>query len=43
MTHNVFKLWLTTFDRHMDGRKVILLFDNCNAHIKDANLEKFNI
>jgi hypothetical protein len=27
----------------MDGRKVILLFDNCNAHIKDANLEKFNI
>jgi hypothetical protein len=27
----------------MDGRKVILLLDNCNAHIKDANLEKFNI
>ncbi len=43
MTHNVFKLWLTAFDQHMDGRKVILLLDNCNAHIKDANLEKFNI
>jgi hypothetical protein len=27
----------------MDGRKVILLFDNCSAHIKDADLEKFNI
>jgi hypothetical protein len=43
MTQNVFKLWLTAFDRHMDGRKVILLFDNCSAHIKDADLEKFNI
>jgi len=43
MTHNVFKLWLTAFDRRMDGRKVILLFDNCSAHIKDADLEKFNI
>jgi hypothetical protein len=27
----------------MDGRKVILLFDNCSVHIKDADLEKFNI
>jgi hypothetical protein len=27
----------------MDGRKVILLLDNCSAHIKDADLEKFNI
>jgi hypothetical protein len=43
MTQNIFKLWLTTFDRRMDGRKVILLLDNCNAHIKDADLEKFNI
>jgi hypothetical protein len=31
------------FDRRMDGRKVILLLDNCSAHIKDADLEKFNI
>ncbi len=31
------------FDWCMDGRKVILLFDNCSAHIKDADLEKFNI
>jgi hypothetical protein len=43
MTQNVFKLWLTAFDRRMDGRKVILLLDNCSAHIKDADLEKFNI
>jgi hypothetical protein len=43
MTHNVFKLWLTTFDWRMDGRKVILLLDNCSAHIKDADLDKFNI
>jgi hypothetical protein len=43
MTRNVFKLWLTAFDRRMDGRKVILLLDNCSAHIKDADLEKFNI
>ncbi len=43
MTQNVFKLWLTAFDRCMDGRKVILLLDNCSAHIKDADLEKFNI
>jgi hypothetical protein len=43
MTHNVFKLWLTAFDRRMDGRKVILLLDNYIAHIKDADLEKFNI
>jgi hypothetical protein len=27
----------------MDGRKVILLLDNCSVHIKDADLEKFNI
>jgi hypothetical protein len=27
----------------MDGRKVILLLDNYNAHIKDVDLEKFNI
>jgi hypothetical protein len=27
----------------MDGRKVIPLLDNCSVHIKDANLEKFNI
>ncbi len=27
----------------MDGRKVILLLNNCSAHIKDADLEKFNI
>jgi hypothetical protein len=26
----------------MDGWKVILLLDNCSAHIKDADLEKFN-
>ncbi len=43
MTQNVVKLWLTAFDRRMNGRKVILFFDNCNAHIKDANSEKFNI
>jgi hypothetical protein len=43
MTHNVFKLWLTAFDWCMDGRKVILLLDNCSAHIKDADQEKFNI
>jgi hypothetical protein len=43
MTQNVFKLWLTAFDWRMDGRKVILLFDNYSAHIKDANMEKFNI
>jgi hypothetical protein len=43
MTQNVFKLRLTAFDRRMDGRKVILFLDNCSAHIKDANLEKFNI
>jgi len=43
MTQNVFKLWLTTFDQRMDGRKVILLLDNCSAHIKDTDLEKFNI
>jgi hypothetical protein len=27
----------------MDGRKVILLLNNCSAHIKNADLEKFNI
>jgi hypothetical protein len=27
----------------MDGRKVILLLDNCSAHIKNIDLEKFNI
>jgi hypothetical protein len=27
----------------MDGWKVILFLDNCSAHIKDADLEKFNI
>jgi len=43
MTQNVFKLWLTAFDRRMDGWKVILLLDNCSAHIKDPDLEKFNI
>jgi hypothetical protein len=43
MIQNVFKLWLTAFDRRMDGRKVILLLDNCSAHIKDTDLEKFNI
>jgi len=43
MTQNVFKLWLTAFDWLMDGRKVILLLNNCSAHIKDADLEKFNI
>jgi len=43
MTQNVFKLWLTVFDRRMDGWKVILLLDNYSAHIKDADLEKFNI
>jgi hypothetical protein len=43
MTQNIFKLWLTAFDRRMDGRKVILLLNNCSAHIKDADLEKFNI
>jgi hypothetical protein len=43
MTQNVFKLWLTAFDRRMDGRKVILFLDNCSVHIKNANLEKFNI
>jgi hypothetical protein len=43
MTQNVFKLWLTAFDLRMNGRKVILLLNNCSAHIKDADLEKFNI
>jgi hypothetical protein len=43
MTQNIFKLWLTAFDRRMDGRKVILLLDNYSVHIKDADLEKFNI
>jgi hypothetical protein len=43
MTQNVFKLWLTAFDRCMDGRKVILLLNNYSAHIKDVDLEKFNI
>ncbi len=43
MTQNIFKLWLTAFDRRMDGRKVILLLDNCSVHIKDVDLEKFNI
>ncbi len=43
MTQNVFKLWLMAFDRRMDGRKVILLLNNCSVHIKDADLEKFNI
>jgi len=43
MIQNIFKLWLTAFDRRMDGRKVILLLDNYSAHIKDADLEKFNI
>ncbi len=27
----------------MDGRKVILLLDNCSVHIKDDDLEKFKI
>jgi hypothetical protein len=31
------------FDRRMDGQKVILFLDNCSAHIKDVDLEKFNI
>ncbi len=31
------------FDRRTDGRKVILLLNNCNAHIKDVDPEKFNI
>jgi hypothetical protein len=43
MTQNVFKLWLTAFDQRMDGRKVILLLNNYSVHIKDADLEKFNI
>jgi hypothetical protein len=43
MTQKVFKLWLTAFDRRMDGWKVILLLNNCSAHIKDVDLEKFNI
>ncbi len=43
MTQNIFKLWLTAFDRRMDGRKVILFLDNYSAHIKDDDLEKFNI
>ncbi len=43
MTHNVFKLWLMAFDQRMDGRKVILLLNNYSAHIKNTDLEKFNI
>ena len=43
MTKNVFKLWLKTFDMRMRGRKVVLLLDNCSAHITVEGLVEHNI
>ena len=38
MTRNVFKLWLEASVKHVAGRKVILILDNCSAHIKEEDL-----
>ena len=38
MTRNVFKLWLEAFVKHVAGRRVILILDNCSAHIKEEDL-----
>ena len=43
MTQNVFKLWLKAFDMHMRECKVVLLLDNCSAHITVEGLVKHNI
>ncbi|OAE35393.1 hypothetical protein AXG93_2587s1080 [Marchantia polymorpha subsp. ruderalis] len=43
MTQGVFRLWLLAFDRRMEGRNVILLMDNCSAHIRKEDLENHNI
>ena len=43
MTQNVFKLWLKAFDMHMHECKVVLLLDNCSAHITVEGLVKHNI
>ena len=43
MTQNVFKLWLKAFDMRMRGHKVILLLDNCSAHIIVEGLVEHNI
>ena len=33
MTQTIFADWLKGFDVHVRGRKVLLILDNCNAHI----------
>ena len=43
MTCSVFKLWLEVFIKHVAGRKVILILDNCSAHIKEEDLEDARI
>ena len=43
MTPDVFKLWLKAFDMRMRGRKVVLLLDNCSAHITIEGLVEHNI
>ena len=43
VTQGVFKKWLLEFDRRMDGRHVVLLLDNCRAHIQPGNLANHGI
>ena len=33
MTQTIFAEWLKAFDVHVIGRKVLLILDNCSAHI----------
>ena len=43
ITRNVLILWLEALVKHVAGRKVILILDNCSAHIKEEDLEDARI
>lgn len=38
MTQIIFLRWIKWFDNRMDGRKVLLIMDNCSAHISVQQL-----
>ena len=43
VTQGVFKKWLLAFDQQMEGRHVVLLLDNCSAHIQPGDLANHGI
>jgi hypothetical protein len=38
MTQIIFLEWLNAFDLHVANRKVLLVLDNCNAHVPFGEL-----